>query len=94
MIIVSVKLTPKEELKNDFLAAFHEVSKTVRQEKGCLEYQIYQESESCNTLFIFERWESKASLDAHLSTPHMNVFFNLTSTWLACENKMNIYEVK
>ena len=78
MVIVTVKSTPKTEFKNDFLTAFKDVAKTVRTEVGCIEYEIYQKNTESNDLFIFERWESREALDAHLKTKHMAEFFEKT----------------
>lgn len=94
MIIVTVKASPKSEHKQDFLEVFNEVSKIVYQEEGCIEYEIYQKDENSNKLFLFERWESQAALDAHLKTKHMQEFFSKTGSWFDTENDMQIYEVK
>ncbi|MCT4588756.1 MAG: antibiotic biosynthesis monooxygenase [Carboxylicivirga sp.] len=94
MIIVTVKASPKSEHKQDFLNSFNAVSETVYQEDGCLEYEIYQKDEVSSDVFLFERWESQAALDAHLATPHMKEFFEKVSPWFEVENDMQTYEVK
>jgi quinol monooxygenase YgiN len=94
MIIVTVKGTPKSEYKQDFISAFKTVSELVYKEEGCIEYEIYQKDKESNDLFIFERWESKEALNAHLKTKHMEDFFAKVSTWFDRENDMQVYEVK
>lgn len=94
MIIVTVKSNPKPEYKDEFLKAFSEVSKEVHKEEGCIEYQIYQKDNANTDLFVFERWESRAHLDAHLKTVHMAKFFEKTGDWFADEKELNIYEIK
>lgn len=94
MLIVTVKATPKSEHKQDFLDTFNEVSSTVHQESGCLEYEIYQKEPGSNELFLFERWESQKALDAHLATSHMKEFFEKVSPWFESENDMQIYQIK
>jgi quinol monooxygenase YgiN len=94
MIVVTVKASPKGEYKQDFLDAFNKVSPLVYKEEGCLEYEIYQKDDGGNNLFLFERWESKQALDAHLKTKHMQEFFAKTGLWFETENDMQIYEVK
>ncbi|MCT4647416.1 MAG: antibiotic biosynthesis monooxygenase [Carboxylicivirga sp.] len=94
MVIVTVKASPKSEHKQDFLNAFNAVSETVYQEDGCLEYEIYQKDAVSSDVFLFERWESQAALDAHLATSHMKEFFEKVSPWFQGENDMQTYEVK
>ena len=94
MIIVTVKSNPKPEFKDEFLKAFNEVAKEVRQENGCIEYNIYQKNVECADLFVFERWESREHLDAHLKTEHMAMFFEKTSDWFQEEKELNIYDIK
>jgi quinol monooxygenase YgiN len=94
MIIVTVKSSPKSEHKQDFIDAFNNLTPTVLQEAGCLEYSIYQKDKKSNDLFLFERWESREALDAHLATDHMKAFFEKVSAWFETENDMQVYEVK
>ena len=73
--------------------AFKDVTKTVRTEVGCIEYEIYQKNTESNDLFVFERWESREALDAHLKTKHMAEFFEKTGDWFDSEKELKIYEV-
>ncbi|MBI9054220.1 MAG: antibiotic biosynthesis monooxygenase [Bacteroidales bacterium] len=93
MIIVTVKSNPKPEFKIDFLNEFNNIAKTVREEQGCIEYQIYQKDKDSSDLFVFERWESRDALDAHLKTKHMIEFFETTGSWFELEKELKIYEV-
>jgi quinol monooxygenase YgiN len=94
MIIVTVKSNPKVEFKNEFLIEFNKVAQEVRKEKGCIEYGIYQKDLERTDLFVFERWESREALDAHLKTSHMREFFEKTGIWFASEKELKIYEVE
>lgn len=94
MIIVTVRSNPKVEFKNEFLVEFNKVAQEVRKEKGCIEYVIYQKDLESTDLFIFERWESREALDAHLKTEHMLKFFDKTGEWFASEKELKIYEVE
>ncbi len=94
MVIVTVKSNPKPEFKDKFLKVFNEVAREVRQEEGCMEYHIYQKNLESTDLFVFERWESRAHLDAHLKTEHMANFFEKTSDWFQTEKEFKIYDVK
>ncbi|MDC1106042.1 putative quinol monooxygenase [Prolixibacteraceae bacterium] len=94
MIIVTVDCHLKEENKESYLNTFNEVSKTVHKEGGCIRYEIFQKDADSPNLFIFEKWESQEALDAHIATPHMNVFFEKTNPWLEKELEINVFDVK
>ncbi|KXX66507.1 putative quinol monooxygenase [Flammeovirga sp. SJP92] len=94
MIIVTVKASPKQGYKKAFLDAFNEVSSLVLQEKGCIEYSIYQKDAVSNHLFLFEKWESQEALDEHMATDHMKDFFTKVTPWFEGENDMEVYQIK
>lgn len=42
-----------------------------RKETGCLNYDLHQLPENPARFMFHENWTSKAALDAHLKTPHI-----------------------
>lgn len=42
-----------------------------RKEVGCLNYDLHQSPEDPAKFLFHENWTSKAALDAHLQTPHV-----------------------
>ncbi len=46
------------------------VDKT-RQEKGCVQYDLHQDTSDPRLFIFFERWESEDDLKAHLQSPHI-----------------------
>lgn len=44
-------------------------------EKGCVDYIFYQDKEDPSILFVYENWESKEDLDAHMNSKHFNDCF-------------------
>lgn len=93
MIIVTVKSKTKPEYTNKYLKEFKSISLEVRAENGCLEYELYQCGADSSEFFLFERWESKDALDAHLKTRHMTEFISKTQTWFESKN-IKIYEAQ
>ncbi|WP_320018982.1 putative quinol monooxygenase [Labilibaculum manganireducens] len=94
MIIVNVKIKPKANCKQDFINAFNNVAELVRQEDGCLEYELHQKLTSDSELFLFERWESKPALDKHLNAEHMIEYIAQVKGLLEVKNELNIYEAE
>lgn len=93
MIIVTVKSKTKPEYKDWYLKEFKMLAPEVWAEDGCLEYELYQKDHTSSDFFLFERWESKEKLDAHLKTQHMLDFIAKTADWFeskeikVCETK-------
>lgn len=42
-----------------------------RKEKGCISYELYQDSSNPGIFTFIEEWESKELLDVHLKSPHL-----------------------
>ncbi|HAF28251.1 MAG TPA: antibiotic biosynthesis monooxygenase [Bacteroidales bacterium] len=91
MIIVTVKSKTKPENTNEYLKEFKNISPEVRAENGCLEYELYPCRADNSEFFLFERWESKEALDAHLKTGHMIEFISKTQDWFESKD-IKIYE--
>ena len=83
MIYVIASIELAEGKRNDFLKRVQRLVPKVRAEKGCLEYgpavdvptgikvQIPTRE---NVVTMMEKWADLESLEAHLSTPHMQEY--------------------
>jgi len=54
-----------------------------REEKGCINFDLHVSHEDPELLVIHENWESKADLDAHLASPHIDDFRAIAPELLA-----------
>jgi quinol monooxygenase YgiN len=74
MLIVAgaIKLDPAKRAEAD--AAFEKMRKATLEEPGCIEYQAYSGRVDPGTVFMFEKWQDQAALDAHFASPHMAEF--------------------
>ena len=54
-----------------------------RLEKGCLNYDLHVSPDDPGFLVLHENWESKADLDAHLTSPHIDAFRAIAPELLA-----------
>ncbi|BDD06910.1 putative quinol monooxygenase [Aureibacter tunicatorum] len=93
MIILTVKAIPKKEFWQLYLEEFGSLAKSVREEEGCLEYELFQQCETKPSLLLFERWESKELLEKHLASEKMNQFFSKIEGWFDEPVEMNEYLV-
>lgn len=54
-------------------AAITMMAETAKEE-GCLFYRFYQDLEHPGKVRVYEEWESEVHLQAHMETPHMQVW--------------------
>ena len=83
MIHVIATVDLHEGRRDDFLAEFHQIVPTVKDEAGCIEYGPTVDVETniaaqaqarADTVTIIEKWENIESLEAHLIAPHMMAY--------------------
>ena len=44
------------------------------EDAGFLQYDLHQDNDDKAHFFFYERWASRADLDAHLAAPHLRAF--------------------
>lgn len=82
MIIVIATIQCKPGKRDSFLAEFLQVVPQVLKETGCLEYgpavdastDLANQNRDADRVTIVEKWESLATLQAHLVAPHMHAY--------------------
>ena len=74
MLVVAgeIKLNPAKRAEAD--AAFAKMREATLKEPGCIAYQAYSDRGDDGIVFMFEKWEDQAALDAHFASPHMAEF--------------------
>lgn len=92
MIINTVVSTPKIEFKETFIEHMKTLSELVRQEEGCITYELFVDPYHPNRLFLFEEWKNQEALDKHLTQPHMLAHFEEAKPWFEGNVVMNTYE--
>ncbi len=75
MIRVLATVRVAEGRRDEILTIFHEIIPITRQEAGCHQYQLHENTADPRELCMIEEWESDAHLDAHLAAPHMQAAF-------------------
>ena len=70
----------KEQALRDALLA---VCGPTRVEKGCINYDLHVSPDDPGLLVFHENWESKADLDTHLASPHIDTFRAVAGDLLA-----------
>lgn len=71
MEILLVRYTTRPEDLDGILADFREMCDEVAaREPGCVMYRVHRDQENPNDLWLYEAYDSPASLAAHMKTPH------------------------
>jgi len=86
MIKVVANLHFKIEKRDEFIAAFKALMPKVRQEDGCVEYDLYLDVADVlpntpargDVITVMETWASPEALQTHVAQPHFVAFIEST----------------
>ena len=68
-LFVTVKVKPEERQR--FLSVIEDdATCSVRDEPGCLRFEVLQDQRDADTYYFFEVYRDQAALEAHRQTPH------------------------
>jgi len=71
MIRVVAHFRPRPGRREEALRILSAFLAPTRLEKGCVFYDLHENSADPDDLTIIEEWESEADLDAHGQSPHL-----------------------
>ena len=91
MIIVTATITVKKGNRDELISKSQNVITSTRQEQGNISYELLASTEDENVLMMFEKWESKEALDAHMQTEHFKAFGAAIEDIVAKELEIAIY---
>lgn len=63
-----------------------------REEPGCVSHDVFVDAENPLRLFFFERWESRAALEAHFAAPDSREIVRVLRAEAVRVDGPNIYE--
>ena len=94
MIVNVVILNTKQEFREEYITVMNGLGPTVREEDGCITYELFQDAYDPLRMLLFEEWESQEALEKHLTQSHMKEHFDQVKDWFAGEATMNTYGVQ
>jgi len=74
VITVVAKLVVKQEFIDVVKAELLKLIIPTRQEEGCLEYRLHQDSEDPSVFIFYENWQNMACLDRHMNSAHFKSY--------------------
>ena len=82
MISIFVTIRIKEGFSDQFTeASFGDSQGSVRDEPGCIRFDILKNSEEPNLFHLYEVYEDEAALDAHRNAPHYKKWRATVEDW-------------
>ena len=91
-IIVVAKMTGQAGKLDELRTELRALLAPTRAEKPCILYDMHESADTPGTFLFYEIWESKADLDVHLATPHLQRFFGLAPELLEGEPDITIWK--
>jgi quinol monooxygenase YgiN len=92
MISVIAKIPIKEGKVEEAIDAFKELMVPVAKEEGTLSYTLNRAQSNPNTLVVMERYQDKAALDIHSSTPYFKAFFAKSREFIGGKPEITVLE--
>jgi len=93
MISVVAGFTVKDGKEAECLEYARNIAEETRKEKGCIMYELCQNTKSANSFTFIEKWESKDALDAHMETAHFKEYVPKIHSVTVDGVAINVYTV-
>jgi quinol monooxygenase YgiN len=74
VILITGKAQLRAEHRDALIEAANVMSAASMAEPGCIDYRFWVSTTDPHTVLLLEEWEDQASLDAHLTQPHLAEF--------------------
>ncbi len=74
MIVVVGRVRTDDERREELIRIGQAVARASREEAGCIDYRLTEDSEVRNDFVFVEEWRDEAALQAHFATPHIATF--------------------
>ncbi len=71
LVYVMALITGKDDAKDELEKELRAVVPVVRQEDGCLRYDLHRSADGKPVFMFYETWQSGEALAAHSKAPHM-----------------------
>lgn len=76
-------MVAKDETREQLRRILADQVAPTRAEAGCVNYDFHVDAKDPNVFVFYENWKSRADLDTHLKTPHLQPLFGRLEQLLA-----------
>ncbi len=78
----------EDELRKELLA----LVEPTRGEKGCVQYDVHEEQGRPGHFLFYENWTSRAELDVHAKTSHIERLFGMVGEYVTEEPRIRFFD--
>lgn len=83
MYVITVELEIDATKLDAFLPLMAQnAAASVHDEPGCRQFDVCQDQDKPNQMFLYEVYDDRAAFDAHLATPHFIAFDEATASMI------------
>ena len=82
VVTIVARFRAKKESEQRLREALLTVIPPTRKEKGCMNYDMFQDQTDPGLFFCYENWASSEDLDNHLGSAHIKAFAEMSSDYL------------
>jgi len=68
VLIYQIKIEIKPYKPDEFVNSIRSFLRTIRKEKGCLDFSVYQDSEKENTYILVGEWKTRQAMEKHFQS--------------------------
>lgn len=68
MLIYQLKIEIKPYKPDEFVSSILSYLRSIRKEKGCLDFSVYRDSEKENTFIVVGEWKTRQAMEKHFQT--------------------------
>ncbi len=92
MLIYQLKIDIKPYKPDEFINSMSSLLRSIRKEKGCLDFNVYQDSDKENTYIVVGEWKTRQAMEKHFQTHEFELIIGVARV-LGETFEMNIAEV-
>jgi quinol monooxygenase YgiN len=92
-ITVVAQVTAKSDAVDAVKSELLKMLAPTRQEEGCLEYRLHQDSDDPAVFVFYENWRSRTCLERHVDSPHYRAYAAAVGELLAGKTVRKMTEV-
>jgi quinol monooxygenase YgiN len=92
MLAYRLKIEIKPYKPEEFVKSMRSLSSSIRKEKGCFDFSVYQDSDNENTYLVVGEWETRQAMEKHFQTHEFELLIGAARV-LGETFSMNIAEV-
>ena len=92
MLAYRLKIEVKPYKPDEFINSMRLLSRSIRRQKGCLDFSVYRDSDKENTYIVVGEWKTRQAMEKHFQTREFELLIGAAKV-LGESFSMNIAEV-